>query len=61
MECRRFGDPLCEQAGHVVQRVDLRTVRQRVAISFGRIAVAVILVGLAIGFAFREPDPPQTA
>jgi hypothetical protein len=42
----------------VIRQVDLHTVRQRVLIAFGALAVVIILVGVAFGALRRKPSPP---
>jgi hypothetical protein len=43
---------------NVFRRVDLHTVRQRVVIAYGGLAVVVILVGVAFGALRRKPSSP---
>jgi hypothetical protein len=47
------------QDGHVLRRVDLHTVRERTVIAFGGLALAVILIGLALGALLRRSREPQ--
>jgi hypothetical protein len=44
----------------IYHRVDLHTVRQRVVIAYSGLAVAIILIGLALGALFRRSTPPPS-
>ena len=52
-----FGNLNCDT--HVLRRVDLHTLRTRVVVFYGGLAVVVILVGAAFGAFRRKPSGSQ--
>jgi hypothetical protein len=50
---------ICDQPYTVYRQVNLHTVRQRVVVFFGGLALVLILVGLAVGLLRRKPAAPQ--
>jgi hypothetical protein len=48
-----------EYGAGVLREVDLRTLRQHVAIFYGGLAVVIVLIGLAFGALRRKPPPPR--
>jgi hypothetical protein len=55
--CKRYAQVNVCASQIVYHRVDLHTVKQRVLITFGGLALAVILVGVAFGALRRKPPP----
>jgi hypothetical protein len=55
--CKRYAQVNVCASQIVYHRVDLHTVKQRVLITFGGLALAVILVGVAFGALGRKPPP----
>jgi hypothetical protein len=55
--CKRYAQFNVCASQIVYHRVDLHTVKQRVLITFGGLALAVILVGVAFGALGRKATP----